>query len=461
LRYECVATAYTTSPNFGEEGSDVMIEIKNARVWRNGKEEMKTIRIVDEKIVGVDSLHRECPVLDAKGLCAVPGLIDPHVHFRALGWEHKERWGSGSRAALFGGVTTVFDMPNTPRPLTSIEALEEKAEIVARTKPAVPIDYRFWFGALPTNIDVIRSLKNHSLFGLLAGVKVFMARSTGDLLVENDEDLREIFAACAHAGLMVGVHAEDEFLIQRKRKHFSHDVSVQLHGIIRNTKVETHAVARALHLQRETGCRLYFCHISTPEAIKLIAHAKNDGRKVYVEVASHHIIFPDTQLAGGGKNLFKMNPPLRSIEQARKLRKYVCQDSLVDTIGSDHAPHLYREKIHGEGQECEDPSYDQIPAGVPGVEALGPLMFDMVVRGEITLGRFIDLTSRNTARIFHLNKGEIAPGRDADITFFDTRGFTKFDHPGTRSRAGWTPYHGMMTNGTIRMVVAKGEIKAL
>lgn len=426
-------------------------EIRNIDIYRaggHGATSGATIRISGSQILSVDRAHIVPDHINATGLVAIPGVIDPHVHFRIPGWEHKEDWTTGSRAALRGGVTTVFDMPNTREPLVTAEGLIAKEFLVGKR----PIDYRFWIGA--TADDNSREISEAARYvrSRLAGVKIYMGSSTGNLLVTDELLLRRYFEVAASSKLIVGVHCEDEGLIQKHLKCAGSNPHVRAHCQIRNTEVEVVAVTRALRLQEDVGCALYLCHISTPEAVELAADAKDRGATVYVEVCPHHFILCQMRLDDPRRApYYKMNPPLRRLDQMLRLREYVMRDGFVDTIGSDHAPHTHDEKLSA--------NYDAIPSGVPGVETLLQSLLQLGWKTDMRLEHVVELTSYNAAHIFGLpSKGDIAPGYDADIVLIDPVKVATIRNEDMATKCGWTPFHEMFFRGTPTMVISRGVL---
>lgn len=383
---------------------------------------------------------------NAHGALVLPGGIDPHVHFRCPGGEYKEDWRAGAEAALAGGITTVFDMPNASPPLTSVRALGEKLMLVGLPK----IDFRFWFGATARNLNEIKRIARHPA---IVGVKVYMASTTGDLLVDDDNALRAILQTCADSNLIVGVHAEDEnVILSCRQKSGLQKPEIFHHGLLRPPRAELAAVERALNLQRQTGCRLYFCHISTPEALQKIWEAKQRGAEIFVEVCPHHLFLDEGELVRTNGGCYKMNPPLRSPEQAKRLLRMLDREGLIDTLGSDHAPHTLQEKA---GKD-----YDKIPSGLPGVQTSFMLLFSLVMSGQISLGRFCDLTSGNAAKIFRLpGKGTVQAGHQADLVVVDTQPSQIIQNSQMRSKCGWTPFHGHTVRGKITAVFTKGKLR--
>lgn len=421
-----------------------MFEIRNATL-PNGQKE--TILIGGSKIIVVNKNCRYVDSwIDGEGLLALPGLIDPHVHFRVPGGEHKEDWEHAVKAAIAGGVTTVFDMPNTNPPLTDARGIEAKERIIGPQD----IDYRFWFGATKNNIHEIEAIAHNPR---IIGVKVYMGASTGNLHLTDELSLLRVFTACAKNDLVLGVHAESEWHIRRNiaKIRKGRDVEISDHCAIRDTNVEVYAVRRALRLQQKTHCKVYFCHLSTPGSVELVAQAKTKGEPVYSEVCPHHLWLSGDMLftPGPSKNFYKVNPPLREKSQVQRLRNLVCE-GLVDTIGSDHAPHTREEKMRK--------NYDDIPSGMPGVETTFPLIFQFVSDGEMSIERFIDLTSANAATIFGLrHKGKIEAGNDADIVLVDPNQEVQFRHQDMQTKCGWTPFIAMRARGYPKFVISRGK----
>jgi len=381
--------------------------------------------------------------IDAHNLIALPGLIDPHVHFRTPGNEEKEDWDHAERAALLGGVTTVFDMPNNNPPTTTLKALEEKIALIGKRK----IDYRLWFGATENNEDEIKKIAGHPM---IIGVKIYMASTTGNLLVKDPVAIKRIFTLCKELKLIAGVHAEDENMRIVNISELGRAPTVHDHCLIRNSSVELEGVRLALRLQGETGCVLYLCHISTPGAVELACAAKKEQRPVHIEVCPHHLWLNDHYTKGKDAGFFKMNPALRTTEEQRKLHYYLCEPNCIDTIGSDHAAHTKEEK--------QKELYDDVPSGVPGVQTLFPLTHKFLSRGYITMDHFLDLTGRNAARIFGLSghKHFVAAGYDADIVLVNPRHKTTLINEDMATKCGWTPFNNFSSHIVPHSVITRG-----
>lgn len=380
---------------------------------------------------------------EMKGCHVFPGAIDTHVHFRDFAWAHKETWETGCRAALRGGVTTVFDMPNNQVPITTAELFDEKLRSIGER----PISYRLYLGATGTPVNTaqigIVARKRE-----LAGVKIYNGSSTGSLLVSDPRDVRAHLLACAEEGVLPCIHAENEALITKRMRLFK-DPRVCDHCFIRDTEVEVTAVREMLTLADQVGIGIYFCHVSTPEALELILEARERGQIAHIEVCPHHLYLADDVVTGERGGFFKMNPPLRSRTQVERMRELVCTLDVVDCIGSDHAPHTIEEKRMG--------TY-ATPSGVPGVQTLVPLLFNFVREGRMSASHYTQITSANAAMIFGLSrKGSLSPGNDADCYFLNPSRPTPITNEEQLTKCGWTPFVGIDACAPV-MTVAKGVI---
>ncbi len=374
--------------------------------------------------------------IDAGGLHVLPGVIDSQVHFREPGAEAKENLESGARAAVLGGVTSVFEMPNTSPSTTTPDALADK---VARGRARMACDFAFWFGATAANVETLAEAER--LEGC-AGVKMFMGSSTGDLLVSDSADVRAVLASGRRR---VAVHSEEEPRL-RARAHLrvAHDPSS--HPVWRDAEAARACTARLIGLARETGRRVHVLHISTADELPLLEAAKD---LVTCEATPHHLTFDgDTDYARLGTYL-QMNPPVRGAAH-RDAIFAALRGGLIDVLGSDHAPHE---------RAAKDRAYPDTPSGMPGVQTLVPVMLTHVAQGRLTLQRFVDLTSHGPQRIFGIaGKGRIALGWDADLTLVDLSARREITDGWIASKCGWTPYAGMVATGWPRMTVIRGRL---
>jgi dihydroorotase len=357
--------------------------------------------------------------IDCAGLHILPGVMDTQVHFREPGATHKEDLETGSRAAALGGVTTVFEMPNT-KPLTTGAA--EVADKVARATKRMHCDFAFWIGGTQENIRDIPELER--LPGA-AGIKVFMGSSTGSLLVADDEGVSQILSKTRRRAAF---HSEDEYRLQ-ERKSLRVPGDPSSHPVWRDEISALRSTERLLRIARERRALIHVLHVSTKEEIDLLAQHKDIAS---VETTPHHLVLSSDDYARLG-TLAQMNPPVRDAGHREGLREGLRQ-GVVDVLGSDHAPHTLEEKAK---------AYPESPSGMPGVQTLVPLMLDQVNAGQLALQRFVDLTSAGPARLFGIAaKGRIAVGYDADLTIVDLKRRETIRNAWIASRCGWTPYDG-------------------
>ena len=350
---------------------------------------LRDLAIHEGRIVGLGDVSgfAAAGTLDCTGLHILPGVIDSQVHLREPGLEHKEDLESGGRAAVMGGVTGVFEMPNT-KPLTvTAAALADK---VARAGNRMYCDFAFYMGGTRENVAQLAAFER--LPGC-AGIKVFMGSSTGELLVEDDEGVARILA---ETNRRAAFHSEDEFrLRQRLGEQVAGDAAS--HPVWRDAEAARLCTERLIRIARKLGKRIHVLHVSTADEMPLLAAAKDVAT---VEVTPHHLTLSSDDYARLG-TLLQMNPPVRSKEHQRAIWQAL-QSGVVDILGSDHAPHTLEEKAK---------PYPNSPSGMPGVQTLVPVMLDHVSKGRLTLERFVDLTSHGPARIFGIAcKGRIAAG---------------------------------------------------
>lgn len=362
--------------------------------------------------------------IDCRGLHILPGVIDSQVHFREPGLEHKEDLETGSRAAVLGGVTAVFEMPNT-NPLTTSEAA--LADKVSRATARMHCDFAFWVGGTRENAKDVAELER--LPGA-AGIKVFMGSSTGDLLVEDDEGVASILR---NTRRRAAFHSEDEFRL-RERLGERVDNDPSSHPIWRDEIAALQCTERLVRIAHETRARIHVLHISTAEEIAFLEHHKDVAT---CEATPHHLTMSSDDYARLG-TLLQMNPPVRAARHRDGIWHGISQ-GVVDVLGSDHAPHTLAEKAK---------PYPASPSGMTGVQTLVPIMLDHVNSGRLTLERFVDLASHGPNRIFGMaRKGRIAAGYDADFTVVDMKRTETITNAQAGSKAGWTPYDGKKVTG--------------
>ena len=382
--------------------------VKNCRLVIDSTEQVKDILIKDEKIAAIeDNIPAELDeeIIDAKGNYVISGVIDPHVHLRDPGLTHKEDFTTGSMACVKGGITLFFDMPNTVPNTITKEALAEKK---AMHKGKSYADYAFWFGGskADNHEDVAEVVKANQA----VATKVFMNVSTGNMLVEDDTVLENIFKASK----IVGVHAEGEM------------------------------VEKAIALSEKCNVPVYLCHLSTKEEVKMVRKAKAKGLKVYGEVTPHHLFLNVDDVE---KNpLLRMKPELKTKEDNEALWAGII-DGTIDTIGTDHAPHRIEEKR------------EKLTFGIPGAENSLEMMLKAVKCGKISLEKLMEIMSRNTADIFGIKtKGRIAVGYDADLVIVDMNTNEIITNESVVSKCGWTPYENIEKGGKILTTIVRGNV---
>ncbi len=402
-------------------------------VNHDGKGE-RDVAISDGRIAGIGQFDKAAEIIDCAGLHILPGVIDSQVHLREPGAEHKEDLETGGRAAILGGVTAIFEMPNTDPTTVTEAALADK---VRRATNRMYCDFAFYIGATQTNAEELAILEH--LPGC-AGVKVFMGSSTGDLLVDDDEGVARVLS---HITRRAAFHSEDEMrLLSRKSERIPG--KPESHPVWRDAEAARLCTERLLRIARRTGKRIHVLHVSTADELPLLAARKDVAT---VEATPHHLTFSAEDYAELG-SLIQMNPPVREAHHREALWAAVAS-GLVDVLGSDHAPHTLEEKAK---------PYPQSPSGMPGVQTLVPVMLDHVSQGRLSIERFVDLTSHGPQRIFGMSrKGRIAEGYDADLTIVDLGHKRTIENSWIASRCGWTPYAGRTVTGWPKGTFVRGR----
>jgi dihydroorotase len=362
--------------------------------------------------------------VDCTGLHILPGVIDTQVHFREPGLEHKEDLASGSLGAVMGGVTGVFEMPNTNPLTTDRKTFEDK---IARATNRMHCDFAFYIGGTHDNVAELPMLEK--LPGC-AGIKVFMGSSTGSLLVQDDAGVEAILRAISRRAAF---HSEDEYRLE-ERKHLRVPGDPSSHPVWRDVEVAVRCTRRLIALARKTGKRIHVLHISTADEMPILAANKDVAS---VEVTPHHLTLDETAYTRLG-TYAQMNPPVRDAHHRAGIWAGV-NDGTADILGSDHAPHTREEKDH---------PYPGSHSGMTGVQTLVPIMLDHINAGRMSLERFVDMTSHGPNRLFGIaNKGRIGTGYDADLTIVDMKRRETITNGWIASKAGWTPYDGVTVTG--------------
>jgi dihydroorotase len=374
-------------------------------------------------------------VFDATGLHVLPGVIDTQVHFREPGNAHKEDLETGTRAAALGGVTAVFEMPNTAPPTTNAEALSDKLK---RAKGRAHVDHAFYVGATHENAEQLGELER--LPGC-CGVKTFMGSSTGTLLVGDDEGLDHVLKAIRRRGAF---HAEDEARLN-ERKALAREGDWTSHPEVRDDETALKAVQRLVAAARKHGKRVHVLHVSSAKEMAFLATAKDVAT---VETLPQFLTFEGPEIYERLKGFAQMNPPIRTAADRAALWSLGIVQGVVDVLGTDHAPHTREEKAQ---------PYPKSPSGMPGVQTLVPVMLTHVNEGRLSLARFVDLTSAGPQRVFGIaGKGRIALGYDADFTLVDLKARRTIRNEDQATRAGWTPFDGFEAQGWPMATIIRG-----
>lgn len=391
---------------------------------------------LDGKPVELTIDSADTVTIDATGLTVFPGLIDPHVHFRVPGQDYKEDWMCASKAAIAGGYTTVFDMPNNIPSCVSLERLHDKKAVIDQQlrDSGVPLRYQLYIGADKNHFHEIPKVKDEVI-----GIKVFMGASTGELLMDDESSLHAIFALAAAHDLLIAVHAEDEAMIQARQAEITGD-DFATHSKIRSPEVAASAVKLAISLSELYGVKLYVLHTSTQLELSLITEAQQRGVPVYAEVCPHHLFMNTTayaELAGRAQ----MNPPLRAPSEQPALFQAI-RDGLVMTIGSDHAPHTTEEK---------DQAYGCCPSGVPGIETTLPLLLTAYHDGLLSLQDIVRVTCHGPRELFNL------PANN-DVVLVDLNKKRRLDAGHLHTKCAWSPFMGKELTGWPVYTIVNGYV---
>lgn len=415
------------------EGGTVVLKTPSG--W---KRESVSIGVTGGKVQAIAATKMEGrETIALNGLTVLPGLIDSQVHFREPGLTHKEDLETGTRGATLGGITAIFEMPNTIPATTTREHFENKMKAA---KGRAWVDYAFFIGGSPDNVDQLGELEK--LPGT-PGLKIFMGSSTGTLLVEDDPTLERIFRSGTRR---VTLHSEDEHILRANKKIAQESGDVRMHPVWRSVESAVSSTERLLALSRKTGRPVHVLHVTTAEEMAIL---KNHKDHASVEVLPQHLTLfaPDCYERLG--TLAQQNPPIREKRHLEALWKAVL-DGTVDVMGSDHAPHTLEEKRQ---------QYPNTPSGMPGVQTTVPLMLNHVHEGRLPLERFVELMTEGPRRVFGVkNKGRIEVGADADFTIVDLKAERTIENKWVASRSGWTPFDGMKVRGWPKMTIIRGQV---
>jgi dihydroorotase len=423
------------------------ILIKNARIINEGKIITSDIFIEDEIIQEISNSisvkSSSVQIIDAENNFIIPGVIDDQVHFREPGLTHKADIRSESKAAVAGGVTSFIEMPNTKPQATTLVELEKKFEIAAKDSLA---NYSFMFGGTNDNLDEILKVNTKNV----AGLKLFLGSSTGNMLVDNLEVLENIFSK---TDMLISVHCEDEATIKSNLKEYTDkygdDIPMKFHPLIRSRKACYISSSNAIKLAKKTGARLHVFHLSTAEETKLFSNRKKlKDKKITSEVCIHHLWFSDSDYALLGSKI-KWNPAVKSSSDRDALWKALLDDR-IDVIASDHAPHTEKEK---------QSNYLNCPSGGPLVQHTLPAMLEAHHNNKISLEKIVEKMCHNPAILFQIEKrGFIKKGYYADLVIFNLNNPWTVNKDNILYKCGWSPFEGKSFKSRISHTIVNGKL---
>ena len=411
--------------------------IKNGSCYIDGKFQNIDLAISGNKIKKIGKIDlNSSKVFDASGKTVLPGVIDTQVHFREPGANNAENLESGSRAAIAGGVTSVFEMPNTNPPTSTFKEFNNKLNAA---KNRMFCNYAFYFGATPENMKELASV--NTLEGC-CGVKLFVGSSTGNLLVSQEKDIEKVIS---NSSKIISVHSEDENILL-SRKKFIKEGDVKSHPIWRNEECALESTKRVVRIAQKYKKKIHILHVTTKQEIDFFSEKRDN---VTFEITPQHLTLFAPDCYEKLKTFSQMNPPIRSKDHYDRLWEAV-KNSLVSTIGSDHAPHTKEEK---------NKKYPLSPSGMPGVQTLLPVMLDHVNNGRLKIEQLIKLVCENPCDLFGIkNKGYLKENYDADLTVVDMNKEVIIKDSWIESKCGWTPFNNYKVKGFPVATIVNGEI---
>ena len=421
--------------------------IKNAKIVNEGKITDGDVFVEDGIIVEIaESISAKSPdvnIFDAEGTYLLPGLIDDQVHFREPGLTHKESIETGSRAAVAGGITSFIEMPNTLPQTTNMKELEEKFRIASETSYA---NYSFMFGGTNDNLSEIEKIDPKQV----AALKLFLGSSTGNMLVDNEKVLEQIFKK---SPVLIAVHCEDEDTIKKNLeecvKRYGDDIPIELHPKIRSEEACYKSSSKAVALAKKTGARLHVFHVSTAKELSLFTNKKPlKDKKITAEVCIHHLWFNDSDYAKKGTYI-KWNPAVKTKADQEALLEAL-NDNRLDVLATDHAPHTKEEKKN---------VYTKAPSGGPLVQHALPALLQMHHQGKITLEKIVEKACHNPAILFDIEKrGFIREGYKADLVLVDLNSPWAVQPDNIYSKCQWSPFEGTTFKSRITHTFVNGNL---
>ncbi len=422
------------------------LKIVNGILVNEGKLTKQDILVKNERIVQIGNsikASEESQILDASGKIIFPGLIDDQVHFREPGLTDKGTIESESKAALAGGITSFLEMPNTNPQTTTIKNWEQKNKLASRTSFA---NYSFMFGGTNDNLDQILKLDRKRVPAL----KLFLGSSTGNMLIDDPEVLRQIFRS---TNLVIAVHCEDEKTIKNNLKiakeKFGEKIPVDQHPVIRDENACYISSSKAVALAKETGARLHIFHLSTAKELSLFQNnIPLNKKKITAEVCIHHLWFNDLDYKNKG-TLIKWNPSIKSKKDQEALWEGINNDFL-DVLATDHAPHTLKEKFN---------DYSKSPSGGPLVQHALPAILTAYHNGLISLEKIVEKACHNPAILFNIkDRGYIREGYFADLVFIDLDKEYNIKKDDLLYKCGWSPFEGTKFKGKIEKTILNGSL---
>ena len=380
-------------------------------------------------------------VIDASGCFVLPGVIDDHVHFREPGLTRKADIESESRAAAFGGVTSYFEMPNTNPQTTTLEALEDKFALGAQKSH---VNYSFFFGATNDNVDSFDRLDIHRI----PGIKLFMGSSTGNMLVDKYESLQQIFVKAKKLGLPVMTHCEDTDIINRNmatyQEKYGEDPDVKFHPEIRSAEACYESSSLAVKLAKESGAHLHIAHVTTARELEFFGKDEN----ITGEAVIAHLYFSDEDYADK-KAFIKCNPAIKTVKDRQALREALA-DGRISVVGTDHAPHEWKDKQGG----CA-----KAASGMPMVQFSLVSMLELVDEGVLSIERMVEVMSHHPAKLFQVDKrGFLRPGYQADIVIVRPHTAWTVQKEIIQSKCGWSPMEGHEYQWQVEQTICNGHL---
>ncbi len=423
------------------------ILIKNAQIVNEGNIFEGDVLVVDDRIAeigeSISVKSADTIVIDADGSYLIPGMIDDQVHFREPGLTHKATIDTESRAAVAGGITSFIEMPNTVPQATTVELLEEKFSRAAETSWA---NYSFMFGGTNDNLEEILKVDETKV----AGLKLFLGSSTGNMLVDDPEVLEEIFSK---TNLLISVHCEDEMTIKNNlekfKEEFGEDIPISYHPVIRSEEACYLSSSKAIELAKKTGARLHVFHLSTEKETHLFSNKLPlSEKKITAEVCIHHLWFTNDDYAEKGTKI-KWNPAVKTQKDKDGLWQALLDDR-IDVIATDHAPHTLEEK---------DNVYTKAPSGGPLVQHALEALFEMHHKGKISVEKIVEKTAHNPAILFQIkDRGYIREGYKADLVIIDPNAPWRVSKENIAYKCGWSPFEGTTFTSRVMYTLINGVI---